>query len=97
MSSLYGPLPAASMKGFYPSDGKICLARLARPVLAFNPHGQFERLRNDGRYARMRDVIRRRDQRLQGTINPVVRDHGTESEARQYSGQPVGSTWEPPE
>lgn len=71
--------------------------RAGSPVLVFNPHGQFERLRSDGRYARMREVIRRRDQRLQGTINPMVRDHGTESEARQYAGRPVGPTWEPPE
>jgi uncharacterized protein len=44
----------------------------------------------------MRDTIRSRDARLQGSINPMVRDHGESSEARQYSGRAVGAAWRPP-
>lgn len=71
--------------------------RAGSPVLVFNPHHQFERLRHENRFLRMRDIIRRRDERLQGTINPVVGDFGRPSEARQYSGRSVGCDWEPPE
>lgn len=70
--------------------------RAGSPVLVFNLHEQFEQLRRDGRYARMRDTIRSRDARLQGSINPMVGDHGESSEARQYSGRAVGATWRPP-
>jgi FPC/CPF motif-containing protein YcgG len=44
----------------------------------------------------MRDTIRRRDAELQGEPNPMVDDHGTRSEARQYSGRAVPDDWEPP-
>jgi FPC/CPF motif-containing protein YcgG len=71
--------------------------RAGSPMLVFNPHRQFERLREEDRYMRMRDVIRRRDQRLQGTINPMVGDFGRASEARQYSGRRVEPDWQPPE
>jgi uncharacterized protein len=71
--------------------------RAGSPMLVFNPHRQFERLRDEDRYTRIRDVIRRRDEQLQGTINPMVGDFGTASEARQYSGRRVEPDWQPPE
>ena len=67
--------------------------RTATPTLVFNLHEQFERLRASGRFDRMRDTIRERDERLQGSINPMVSDHGTASEARQYSGREVDDSW----
>ena len=71
--------------------------RAGSPMLVFNPHRQFERLRDEDRYTRMRDVIRRRDEKLQGTINPMVGDFGRTSEARQYSGRRVEPDWQAPE
>lgn len=75
-------------------------SRLARrtpvPVLVFNLHSQFEQLRASGKYARLRDVVRTRDVRLQGCPNPMVADHGTRSEARQYAGRQVPDDWQPP-
>lgn len=71
--------------------------RAGCPVLVFNPHRQFERLRTEQRFTRMRDVVRRRDVELQGTINPMMSDYGTESEARQYSGRDLEPDWTPPE
>ncbi len=44
----------------------------------------------------MRSLIRSRDVDLQGTVNPILRDHGTMSEARQYAGSPVADDWQCP-
>ena len=57
------------------------------PVMVFNSHDQFERMRADGRYDTMKRIIRKRDAALAGSINPVLEDFGTSSEARQYSGR----------
>ena len=65
----------------------------ATPVLVFNSHRQFNRLRADGRYAKMQAATRERDIALQGSINPNLADHGAASEARQYSGRAVGDDW----
>lgn len=65
-------------------------------ALVFNPHAQFEWLRASGRYRVVRDQIRRRDIKLQGSVNPMLADHGTASEARQYSGRAVGDSWKCP-
>lgn len=67
--------------------------RFERPALIFNLHDQFERLRSDGRYERMRERIIERDCALAGTVNPMLERHGTASEAAQYSGRAVGSDW----
>jgi uncharacterized protein len=62
-------------------------SRLARrfpwPALVFNPHEQFERLRQDGKWKRMQAAIRNREIALQGSINPMLSDFGEQSEARQ--------------
>jgi FPC/CPF motif-containing protein YcgG len=67
--------------------------RFARPVLVFNLHDQFTRLREEGRYERMREAILDRDMRLAGSTNPMLARHGDASEARQYSGRQVGVDW----
>ena len=46
--------------------------RAVTPTLAFNLHEQFEALRASGRFPRMRDRIRQRDEHLQGFVNPMV-------------------------
>lgn len=66
------------------------------PVLVFNLHWQFERLREMGAYYSVRDKIRARDVLLQGTINPMLKDFGEKSEASQYSGRAVGEEWKCP-
>ena len=81
--------------GLHPSASRVA-RRAPVPSLVFNLHAQFERMREDGRYARMRDTIRRRDAQLQGTPNPMVSDHGKVSEARQYAGRAVPESWSPP-
>lgn len=70
--------------------------RAANPTLVFNPHEQFATLRASGHFLRMRDLIRERDRQFQGSVNPMVSDHGATSEARQYSGREVGFGWRAP-
>jgi uncharacterized protein len=65
------------------------------PVLVFNPHEQFDRLRTEGKWKRIQKTIRARDMALQGSINPMLSDFGEESEARQYSGRAVPEDWTP--
>lgn len=81
--------------GLHPQASRIA-RRFESVALVFNPHAQFEDLRARGKYAAVRDNIRRRDLRLQGTINPMLSDHGESSEARQYSGRAVGANWKCP-
>jgi uncharacterized protein len=70
--------------------------RFPWPAMIFNPHGQFERLRADGKWKRMQETIRSRDLALQGSINPMLSDFGEQSEARQYSGRAVEEEWQAP-
>ncbi|GAA4413427.1 guanitoxin biosynthesis heme-dependent pre-guanitoxin N-hydroxylase GntA [Fodinibacter luteus] len=81
--------------GLHPNASRVA-RRAPVPTLVFNLHEQFERLRQDGRFERMRDTIRRRDTELQGSLNPMVSDHGEASEARQYAGRAVPEGWSPP-
>ena len=67
--------------------------RFAYPTMVFNLHDQFETLREDGRYERMREAILERDRELAGDINPMLARHGESSEARQYSGRAVDDGW----
>ncbi|MCH4822112.1 YqcI/YcgG family protein [Gramella lutea] len=66
------------------------------PAIAFNLHWQFEKLREMGSFEMVRDRIRERDKALQGSINPMLEDFGSNSEAKQYSGRKVGNDWKCP-
>ena len=81
--------------GMHPRASRVA-RRFCWPTLVFNLHEQFEQLREDGKMPRMQQVIRDRDRKLQGTINPNLRDFGDATEARQYSGRPVEPSWTPP-
>jgi uncharacterized protein len=70
--------------------------RFPWPVMIFNPHEQFERLRSDGKWKHMQASIRQRDLQLQGSVNPMLSDFGEQSEARQYSGRAVEEDWSAP-
>ncbi|CAO4167119.1 guanitoxin biosynthesis heme-dependent pre-guanitoxin N-hydroxylase GntA [Methylorubrum populi] len=67
--------------------------RFESPVLVFNLHDQFERLRAEGRYERLRDSIVERDVAWAGTPNPMLAQHGERSAARQFSGRRVPDDW----
>jgi uncharacterized protein len=70
--------------------------RFERPAIVFNLHDQFERLRADNLYEKLRETILGRDEALQGSINPMLARHGELSEARQYSGRAVDEAWRCP-
>lgn len=70
--------------------------RFARPALVFNLHDQFEQLRAQNRYEKLRTSILDRDVALAGSINPMLARHGDSSEARQYSGRAVPADWQCP-
>jgi FPC/CPF motif-containing protein YcgG len=81
--------------GLHPRASRAA-RRFERPVLVFNLHDQFERLRAEGRYEQIREKIIARDVALTGTPNPMLARHGEMSEARQYSGRAVGEDWSCP-
>ena len=61
--------------------------QFAQPSIVFNPHQQFEDLRERGTFSRVRSTIRARDERYQGSVNPMLMDFGSKvSEIFQYSG-----------
>ena len=70
--------------------------RFAWPTLVFNPHRQFDRLRESQRFSRFQHVIREAERNLQGSINPMLADFGDRSEASQYSGRRVAPDWKCP-
>ena len=81
--------------GMHPQSSRVA-RRFRWPALVFNPHVQFERLRGEGKWKRMQQTIRQRDEALQGTVNPMLSDFGESSEARQYSGRAVEENWRAP-
>jgi FPC/CPF motif-containing protein YcgG len=67
--------------------------RFSTPAIVFNPHDQFETLRDQGRYGGLKEKIARRDEALAGSRNPMLQVFGEGSEAPQYSGRIVGDSW----
>ena len=87
-------------RGFYIVGLHPGASRRARrfgcAALVFNLHSQFEVLRADGRYDKLREAITARDVAFSGSRNPMLAVHGEASEARQYSGRVVGDDWRCP-
>jgi FPC/CPF motif-containing protein YcgG len=81
--------------GLHPASSRRA-RRFAWPTLVFNAHVQFVRLREQNRFERLRETIRERDYKLQGSLNPNLSDFGEASEARQYSGRAVEEGWRCP-
>ena len=66
--------------------------RFKSPALVFNPHQQFETLREKNIFFKIRDAIRKRDLALQGESNEMLSDFGSRSEIFQYSGRKYGES-----
>ncbi len=81
--------------GLHPESSRLS-RRFRWPALVFNPRAQFERLRAEGKFERLRTLVRERDMALQGSLNPNLADFGERSEARQYSGRAVEAEWQCP-
>lgn len=57
------------------------------PALIFNAHYQFEAMKQEGKFHKLRDVIRANDAKLEGNqSNDIAADFGDISEAVQYTG-----------
>jgi uncharacterized protein len=81
--------------GLHPRASRAA-RRFHRPAMIFNPHDQFTRLRADGRYDAIRQIVRAKELRMHGDINPMLGDFGEASEARQYSGRVAEAGWQCP-
>jgi FPC/CPF motif-containing protein YcgG len=81
--------------GLHPSSSRLA-RRFAWPTLVFNAHAQFEHLREQNQFERVRETVRARDYKLQGSLNPNLSNFGERSEARQYSGRAVEEGWRCP-
>lgn len=81
--------------GLHPHASRLA-RRFTHPVLVFNSHRQFLKLKEDGRFEKMQAATRSRDIELQGSVNPNLADFGEASEARQYSGREVKDGWRCP-
>ena len=78
--------------GLHPAASRPA-RQFERPVMVFNLHDQFEKLRKEQRYERMRETILDRDRKLAGDVNPMLTRHGDKSAAAQYSGRMVDDDW----
>jgi len=81
--------------GLHPSSTRRA-RRFTYPAIVFNPHEEFERLKQAGRYESMKKVVRRRDKVSSGSVNPMLKDFGEAPEVFQYSGKQYDSTWKCP-
>lgn len=81
--------------GMHPKSSRKA-RRFHIPAIAFNLHSQFEGLRSKGRYETMKKAIRNNEMIFQGSINPMLADHGEGHEAKQYSGRAVDNSWKCP-
>jgi uncharacterized protein len=81
--------------GLHPASSRPA-RRFRYPALAFNPHAQFEKLRQANQYEKMKRVVRQRDESFSGNINPMLADFGDASEVYQYSGQVYDNNWQCP-
>ena len=66
------------------------------PVIVFNSHVQFEALKESGAYDKMQDIIRKRDVKYSGSVNPMLSNFGERSSAFQISGKEYENNWECP-
>jgi len=84
-------------EGFYIIGLHSLSNRLSRrftyPTLVFNPHHQFEELRQTTKYEVMKQSVRKRDIAFSGSVNPMLHDFGESSEVYQYSGRKYDENW----
>jgi uncharacterized protein len=79
----------------HPASSRLS-RRFKYPTIVFNPHEQFEILRKQHHYEHMKQTVRHRDIKLSGSVNPMLDDYGSSSEALQYSGRKYDNHWKCP-
>lgn len=78
--------------GLHPSSTRRS-RQFRYPAIVFNPHIQFEEMRSAERYEKLKTIVRKRDIRYSGSINPMLSDFGERSEVYQYSGKKYDDDW----
>lgn len=81
--------------GLHPNSSRQA-RQSQHPTIVFNPHKQFEQLRQTDKYRHLQHAVRKRDISLSGTINPMLQDFGEQSEVYQYSGRVYDGLWQCP-
>lgn len=81
--------------GIHPASSRHA-RQFKYPTLVFNPHAQFEQLRETTKYEVMKNVVRKRDIAISGSVNPMLEDFGKSSEVYQYSGRKYDDSWQCP-
>lgn len=81
--------------GLHPGSSRIG-RQFKYPALVFNPHEQFQQLKEKNKYNSLKKVVRKRDVNVSGSINPMLEDFGAASEVYQYSGRQYNDKWECP-
>jgi hypothetical protein len=81
--------------GIHPSSSRPG-RRFKYPTLIFNPHHQFEILREKNCFTKIKNATRKRDEKISGNLNPMLQDYGASSEALQYSGKKYDENWQCP-
>jgi uncharacterized protein len=64
--------------------------------MVFNPHQQFETLRTNHQYEKMKKIVRKLDTAFSGSVNPMLQDFGNSPEVVQYSGRKLDHNWQCP-
>ena len=72
--------------GLHPNSSRAA-RQFKYPALTFNPHHQFVKLKQTGKYAALKHVIQKNEMLFNGSINPMLSDFGVASEAQQYTGK----------
>lgn len=81
--------------GLHPNSSRQ-VRQFKYPALVFNPHHQFEQLKETHKYDSLKRVVRKRDLQISGSVNPMLEDFGSASEVYQYSGRQYDQQWKCP-
>lgn len=81
--------------GLHPGSSRLT-RQFTYPTLVFNPHAQFEQLRETQKYDNIKGAVRKRDVAYSGSVNPMLEDFGEASEVYQYSGRKYDESWQCP-
>ncbi len=76
--------------GLHPASSRAS-RQFKYPALIFNPHDQFEQLKQTNKYDMIKQAVRKRDIQFSGSVNPMLSDHGKSPEILQYTGKNYGS------
>lgn len=81
--------------GMHPSSVRKA-RQFPYPTLVFNPHAQFQHLKETGKYQHLKEAVRKREITFSGSINPMLKDFGESSEVYQYTGKQYSGDWKCP-